>query len=418
MPSDAVSWVQDFDILHDAEHDSDPYPRYHALRTTCPVARSERHGGYWIVSRHDHIYRVLQDTESFSSRQIRVGDPTSGMLANTVSGQDGFDYGPPLSVTTMDPPEHTTFKTMLIPLFSPAVVASWEPHVVDACRETIKPLTARRRIEFVREVAEEIPLRIFLLLLGVPERLRSDVAALHRVLREGPRGQTDPGALRDCQLAELDIYRELLERRERELAGGIPARRPFEGAVIDHLLSARVAGRPLDRREQARLCQQLARAGLHTTAAVLANMVWYLSDHPAERDRLVAAPDLIPSAIEELMRWESIVTTGRYVTRDVELAGVQLPAGSMVMLPLGSAGRDEAQYDSPEEVHFERAPVRHLQFGAGRHRCLGLHLARLELRKALEILHLHLPRYRRVEPAPVRSTGLERATTELWLALD
>jgi cytochrome P450 len=90
----------------------------------------------------------------------------------------------------------------------------------------------------------------------------------------------------------------------------------------------------------------------------------------------------------------------------------------MVMLPLGSAGRDDAQYDTPEEVHFERAPVRHLQFGAGRHRCLGLHLARLELRKALEILHLHLPRYRRASPAPVRSTGLERATTELWLALD
>jgi cytochrome P450 len=410
---DAVAaWALEFDVMSDEAHDHDPYPHYEALRRCCPVARSEQRGGYWIVSRYEDIRRVMQDSTTFSSRQIRVGDPTSGMLADTCSALDGFDYGPPLSVTTMDPPQHAAFRSMLAPLLSPLVVATWEPHIRDVCRSVVAPLRGSERFEFVESVAEEIPLRLLVLLLGVPDDKRAELIDIHRVLRLGPQGRAHPDEVRACQLAELDMYRDLLDRRLRS------EREPGEarGAILDHLLTAELLGRRLDVREQTRLCQQLARAGLHTTAAVLSNMVWYLSAHPEMQDAIAARSSVVPDLMEELMRWESIVTTGRYVTQNVQIAGVDLSAGSMVLLPLGSAGRDDSRYESADEVILERGPVPHLQFGVGRHRCLGLHLARLELRVALEVFHEAFPSYQRSAEHPcVRRAGLERSTAELWL---
>lgn len=167
-----------------------------------------------------------------------------------------------------------------------------------------------------------------------------------------------------------------------------------------------------------RLCQQFSRAGLHTTASTLGNMIWYLASHPAKRDELVSNPALIPRAVEELLRYESIATPGPQVVRDVELGGELLGAGEMVVLPLGSGGRNERVFDEPDEVDFERPTINHLAFELGRHRCMGMHLARAELRIALEELHRIIPTYRLMEDRPVvRHTGAVRTTNELWLTV-
>src|SRR4051794_21235700 len=128
------TWVKDFDVMTDAEHHRDPYPHYEELRAKCPVAHSDRHGGYWILSRHADISSALQDAATFSSRRLRVNDVDSGMLAADTHGPDGLDLGAPLSLTTMDPPLHTNFRQALLPLFSPNSVRAWEPGMHTAAR--------------------------------------------------------------------------------------------------------------------------------------------------------------------------------------------------------------------------------------------------------------------------------------------
>ncbi|MGH8998476.1 MAG: cytochrome P450 [Acidimicrobiia bacterium] len=142
-------------------------------------------------------------------------------------------------------------------------------------------------------------------------------------------------------------------------------------------------------------------------------MMIYLAEHPDQRQQLVERPEMIPSAVEELLRWESIVAPGRTVTRPVSFGGVEMGEGDRVMIVLGSAGRDEDEFPDAESVRLDREPNRHLAFGSGPHRCLGSHLARVELRVALEELHRRIPDYRLVpEPPPIlklhQVKGVER----------
>src|SRR5262249_14775203 len=190
--------------------------------------------------------------------------------------------------------------------------------------------------------------------------------------------------------------------------------------IIDHLVAARYDGtRPLDTNELARIAMFLFKAGLHTTTNVLGNIMCYLSTNLDARDELVANPELINPAVEELMRWESIVTTGRVCTRDADVGGREIRAGEPVLLLTGSAGRDESIFADPDGVDFGRgAEVRHMMFGAGPHRCLGSHMARMELRVALEDIHRVIPAYRADPDRPAaRVTGIERGTNSLHLLL-
>ena len=402
-------WLRDFDIMTDPHHHSDPYPHYAELRATCPVARSERHGGYWILVRHDDISEALRNPEVFSSRQVRVDDENSGMLSSDVRGPDGIDFGPPLSLTTMDPPLHTSFRQMVLPLFSAGRIKTWEPAIRRSAIDLVEAIEAKGHCEFMSEFATELPILVFLDILGVPSSGRDVLRHIHEQLSLVPQGLIDPNEASKFQVEELTYYAELL--RADEVDG-----KPKADTVVSFLNHAVIDGRPLSVQEKSRLCQQFSRAGLHTTASTLSNMIYYLASHTNKRDELVRNPALISTAVEELLRFESIATPGRLIVRDVEVRGCQLRTGEMVMLPLGSAGRDEAVFDDPDEVRFDRTGIDHLAFGLGRHRCIGMHLARAELRIALEEIHRRLPRYRLMDGAAVvRHTGAVRTTNEMWL---
>jgi cytochrome P450 len=402
-------WLHDFDIMGDPEHHRDPYPNYAELRATCPVAHSDEYGGYWIVTRHKDISEVLRDPETFSSRRIRVDDENSGMLPNDVSGPGGLDFGPPLSLTTMDPPLHTSFRQPLLPLFSAALVKSWEPAIRESVMELVDKLERKGSCEFMSEFATELPILVFLDILGVPANDRQVLRHIHEQLSLVPQGLIGPEEASGFQVEELTYYADLIRADEGK-------GKPKADTIISYLNHTEVDGRPLTLQEKMRLCQQFSRAGLHTTASTLSNMMYFLASHPEERDRLVQRPDLIPAAVDELLRFESIAMPGRLVTRDVEFRGQMLRAGDMVLVPLGSAGRDEAVFDNPDQLRYDRTSVKHLAFGIGRHRCIGMHLARAELRIALEEIHRYLPNYRLMEGRPVvRHTGSVRTTNELWL---
>ena len=176
--------------------------------------------------------------------------------------------------------------------------------------------------------------------------------------------------------------------------------------IVSVLIGAEVDGERLSPIEVLDMTYLLMVAGLDTVAASIGLQYLYLAQHPEQRDRLVADPSLIPSAVEELLRYESLILTGRTVTHDVEFHGVQMHAGDRLLINSVSAGRDERQFPNADVVDFERTPNRHLAFAAGPHRCVGSHLARLELRVVHETIHERLPTYRLADGAHIhRYTG-------------
>jgi cytochrome P450 len=401
------AWVADFDIITDQKHHDDPYPNYAELRATCPVAYSKHHGGHWIITRHADISAVLRDAEMFSSRQAILHDKNSGMLPAENRGPDGLDLGEPFSLTTMDPPRHTAYKRLLMPLFSTKKVDGWRPAIRAAAIGLLEKIRTKGSCEFTHDFAVELPILVFLDILGVPSQDRHILQDIHERLHLFPFGLITPEEMKSYQVEELVYFARLLEEK---------ASNPPNDTVISYLNHAEVDGRPLTLQEKMRLCQQFSRAGLHTTTAVLSNMMCYLATHPSQRDRLVSEPAIIPNAVEELMRFESMAAPGRTATRDVELHGQHIRAGDMVVLPTGSAGRDSTVFDHPDEVDFDRTDIDHLMFGMGRHYCVGKHLARAELRISMEEIHRLIPKYRLMDGrTPKRVTALERATIELWL---
>ena|ERR1700730_6473868 len=186
------AWISDFDIMSDPDHHRDPYPHYRELRAACPVAHSDRHGGYWIVSRHADISAVLQDPETFSSRRIRVDDANSGMLAAGTRSQSGLDLGAPLSLTTMQPPVHTAFRQVLLPLFSPTRVNSWEAGIRASAVTLLEHIKHKRSCEVVSEFAVELPILVFSDILGVPAADREVLRRIHEGLSLIPQGLLTP----------------------------------------------------------------------------------------------------------------------------------------------------------------------------------------------------------------------------------
>ncbi|OLO25803.1 cytochrome P450 [Streptomyces sp. MNU77] len=395
-----MDWVSGLDIWTDPELHADPYPRYGKLREACPAARSEALGGYWLFSRYEDVLSILQDAGSFSNEVLFVPpikDPTGRRI--------------PIE---LDPPEHGQYKKLLARYFSPQRVRALEPATREVARELLAPTRGRPSMEFMAEFAVPLPFRVMMKVFGLPA---GDFALLKSWDDAGLREGTSDLALRReatkaARVRLLAYFRELLADRARDTSGE-PA-----GLVDELVRAAHPAGRPLELDELTNICVTLWNASLHTTANVLGNSVVHLSDRPDLRDRLTAEPELIADALEELMRYESIVAQARLVVADTEIAGQPLHKGEFVVTLTGSAGRDERQFDRPDEIDFDRPAKPHLMFGAGVHRCIGSHVARMELRVALEELHRTHPGYRR-DPArpPHRHTGLERGTTELHLLL-
>jgi cytochrome P450 len=378
----------------------DPYPVYAQLRTTCPVTRTEGRGGFWIVSRYDDCHWALSHPEIFSSSQTTVPP-----LADAIG---------PMIPANIDPPEHALFRRILLPLFAPKRVARMEPLARSAIRDLLKPLCGASRCEFMGEVAVPYPYRVFLPFMGLPA---SDISLFLDWEAESLRRQSvDVSAA----ITAVTITRPKIIEYFADVLRERRSRHGDEDDLIGALVRARHPDdRPLTESELLRICILLFQAGLHTTTDVLGNAMCYLSQHPAERDALATRPYLVPTAVEEFLRFESVSPLGRVTTQDVEVRGVTIPRGEFVALLAPAAGRDETEFPEPDTVWLDRHPNRHFGFGAGIHRCLGAHLGRVELRVALEEIHAALPRYRLLDGTrPQRHVGFLRGTDELHLALD
>jgi cytochrome P450 len=349
-----------------------PQSIYDMLREHSPVLRTDQGGT--IIARHEDVEFALRNADIFSSDMDAVS------IGNVR----------PLIPLQVNPPDHVKYRRLLDPLFAPKQVALLEADVRKLSNQLIDDFIHTGECEFNSAFAIPLPCTVFLRLLGLPlEDLDLFLELKDNIIR--PNGEA-------AQIPEEEFTRIQAETGQRIYAYFDKVLDEREQQPRDDMLTgflkAEVDGHRLTREDILDICYLFLLAGLDTVTASVGCMVSYLAQRPEQRDRLVENPSLILGAVEELLRWETPVPgVPRVVTQEVELSGERLEPGDKVTVLLGSANIDERGFPEPSDVDFERPANRHLAFGGGVHRCLGSHLARLELRVALEQLHERIPDY-------------------------
>jgi cytochrome P450 len=387
-----TDWTADFDHTDDVWVD-DPYPIWDELRQTCPVAHTERYGGAWLPTRHDDVAAIAYDTLRFTSRSVVVSE----FRPPVTFAPQGI--APPIS---SDPPFHQDARRMLLPIFSPQAVDKLEPSTRAYCDELIDAMRGRDIVDAAEEYAQHIPVRVIANMLGLPE---SDADAFRGFVNHVLEGVSLP--LEQRAEGMLGLFTYMQGHIEDHIA------HPRDD-LISFLLDSELEGKRLEPFHVARTIALLLIAGIDTTWSAIGASIWHLARTPADRERLVADPKLLPVAMEELLRAYAPVTMARLVREDMDWNGCPMKADEWVLLPFPSANRDPAAFDRPNEVVIDREENRHAAFGLGIHRCVGSHLARMELRVALETWLDAFPSFELAVPAAVRwSAGQVRGPRTL-----
>jgi cytochrome P450 len=348
-----------------------------------PVVYSPAYGGHWIVTRYKEIREVLTDTETFSSFPNNLVTPA--------------DFGKFIPLE-LDPPEHTAYRRVLQPLFSPQRMKRLSDNIRTVVNELIDQFAARGEAEFISEFAHELPARVFLALMDWPlEDAGLFTEATDAVLFGKPGGtQEDSDQARIMAgLSIAGYFQKVIEDRRAD-----PHDDATSALIHTEVKLSDGTTRLLNDEELNRMFFLLLMGGLHTVQGSLAWAIVHLVNNPDQRAEIIADPTTIPRAADEILRIEAAVVPGRRATRDVELGGVQITKDDQLILMLCSANRDDDEFSSPNDLDISRSPNRHLSFGSGPHHCLGAHLARVELTVALEELHRRIPDYQLSESDP------------------
>lgn len=353
------------------------------LRARGPIVYSPHHGGHWIVTRYADIFRILRDAETFSSYPNNLVD----------AGQGKFI---PVEI---DPPEHTQYRQALQPLFGPARMKELEPRIREIINQLIDGFADSGRCEFVAEFAHALPTRVFLSLMGWSLDDAEQFTEWTDIALQGIPGAGEEESARARAEAATNVF-EYFGAFVDRVRSGQEDSESVTAQIIDTPIRMDGVERHLTDEELRRMFFLLLIAGLHTVQGSLGWAMVHLANNPVQRQALIDDSSLVPDAVEEILRIEAAVSMGRRATRDVEIAGVNIKADDQLLLLLCAANRDEAEFDNPDAFVIDRGPNRHLSFGAGPHRCLGSHLARLELTLAMEEIHRRIPDYALVDSDP------------------
>jgi cytochrome P450 len=350
---------------------ANPQPLFKLLRDAGPVVDLGRESGMVLVGGDEDVRHVLGHPEIFSS------------------GIDAVAIGQvrPLIPLQIDPPHHRNYRKLLDPIFAPRQVALLEDRTRALVRDLVDAVAGDGGCNVHTAVAEPLPTTVFLQLLGLPvDRAREFIDLKDGIIR--PPVTTNKERVEYTAEVGQRIYavlQEAIDLRVEERSDDF----------ISMFLDAEVDGHRLTNDDVLDIGYLFFLAGLDTVTASLDCMIAYLAQHPEQRRRLVDEPGLIPHAVEEMLRWETPVQgVVRITTADTEIAGCPVPKGKIVSVMLGSANTDERAWPEVDTIDFDRPENRHIAFGGGAHRCLGSHLARMELRVALEEWHRSIPDYR------------------------
>ncbi|WP_283614923.1 cytochrome P450 [Mycolicibacterium poriferae] len=353
---------------YDVELNRDPYPAFRRIREEAPLYYNDRHD-FFALSRYADVDAALVDFATFSSAR--------GAVLEII--QSGMDI-PPGTLIFEDPPIHNIHRKLLSRIFTPRKVSALEPKIREFTARCLDPLIGTGGFDFVKDLGAQMPMRVIGMLLGIPEADQQHVVehgdSTLRTERGGKMTENPDGAI-----ATGEVFAEYIDWR---------AKHPSDD-IMTELLTAEFADetgviRRLGRDELLLYLQVIATAGSETTTRLLGWAGKVLAEHPDQRHTLVTNRTLLPSAIEELLRFEPPAPhVSRYVTCDVEYYGRSVPAGSAMMLMVGAANRDPRRFGEDSDCfNIHREPRQHVSFGVGTHFCLGNALARLEGRVALD----------------------------------
>jgi cytochrome P450 len=359
-------WTTDFDHL-DSNWVNDPFPIWDELRQKCPIAHTDRFNGVYLPTRYEDVRAIAYDPEHFSSRKVIVRE----------TPPPNNNGAPPI---TSDPPRHRLARMVLLPPFTPQAIDKLTPKARTICNELIDGFIASGCCDAAVDYAQHIPVKIIAHMLGIPEddgdRFRGWIKA---VLEDGI---TDEAAMLQGFQEIRDYFTvHLMERRKNP------------GDDLISYLSQQMYpdGRQFTDNHVLGSVQLLLVAGIDTTWSGIGACLWHLAKTPADRNRLVAEPSLMPLAIEEFLRAYSPVTMAREVAKETEINGCTFKPGEMVLLSFPAANRDPAMFPDADKVIIDRKENRHAAFGLGIHRCVGSNLARMEMTVAVEEFLKRIP---------------------------
>jgi cytochrome P450 len=374
-----ADWATDFSHM-EPEWSADPYPIQDDLRERCPIARTERFGGGWLPVRYEDVSAIAYDTDRFSSRSIIMSNFRPPLQIAPIGGS------PPIS---SDPPFHHAARKLLLPAFTKTAVARQEPATRALCHQLIDQLAGATVVDAASDYAQHIPMRVIATMLGFPPE---DGPRFRQFVENTLEGINLPPDERIERMQSLFDY--LLDQIHDHLDN------PRDD-LTTFLINAELYGRKLEAGHVAGTMALLLIAGIDTTWSAIGASLWHLAKNSADRERLLSSPALMPRAIEEFLRAYAPVTMARLVKQDMTWGGVDMKAEDWILLSFPAANRDPVQFDRAGEVVLDREVNRHAAFGLGIHRCVGSHLARMELRVALEVWLERIPEFSLADPAVV-----------------
>ena len=390
-----TDWVNDFDHT-DPAWTENPFPIWDELRAASPVVHTDRFNGCYLPTTYQAVREIANDTEHFSSRRVIVRDERPEVTRNAA---------PPI---TSDPPEHKPAKQLLLPPFTPDAMKKLEPRVRAICNELIDEFIADGECDAAARYTKYIPVRAIAHMLGIPES-DSDlfIKWIHMIL--------------ELSIKDESTLMQAVQEMTAYFAAHIEARKQHPtDDLITTLMSAKDRdGQPLDDSHVLGSLRLLLIAGIDTTWSAIGSSLWHLAKTPSDRERLTAEPELIPTAVEELLRAYSPVTMAREVMKETTISGCPVKPGNMVLLSFPAANRDPAMFPDADKVVIDRKENRHAAFGLGIHRCVGSNLARMEMVVAIEEWLKRIPEFR-LDPAGqvTWSQGTVRGPRQLPVLFD
>ena len=378
--------VYDFDMYLDPALLRDPHERVRELlRVAPPVFWTPRNHGHWVVTGHAENYALSRDTETFTS-QILKGEQAMAMLANLPAD---FGHIPNATPIGLDPPAHTIYRMPLQAAFSPKAMLARKEQIRALANELIDKVIDQGHCDFVPAIAEPLPVIVFLKMLGLPvERLAEFRGLVHEFM--APAASMIESIFRMRKVADA-------------MKGEIEARRTEpKDDLISLLWQAEVEGEPMTLELMEDYGVLLFIAGLDTVINGMGFGIRHLAQNPDLQNELRANPKLIVEAAEELLRRYTFTVPTRRVAKDTELGGWTLKEDERVMIFLPGADLDPREFPNPEVFDIKRENNVHIAFGVGPHRCLGSHLARVELQVIYEQMLARLPEFRLDESKPVK----------------
>jgi cytochrome P450 len=360
--------VFDFDVYNAAARDEDFHLAIKRLHDpgVPEVFWTPRNGGHWVLTRGEDIHKVFADYEHFSNHALTVPRASAPPI--------------PMYPIFLDPPEHTTFRALINPWFSPKAVAGLEPKARALAIDLIEAIRPRGRCDFVTDFAQHLPIQVFMSIVDVPASDRQD-------LLKWADGMVRPEKPEDVHETIKHIFAYASEK--------IAERRAKPGEdLISKLTQAQVNGRPMTHEEVMGMVSLILIGGMDTVVSAMSFSANFLAANRKHRRQLLDRPDLIPKAVDELLRRFPVVNQGRLVAKDIELKGAPMKAGDMVILPTTLHGLDDRKFSNPLEVDFDRPMPIHSTFGNGPHRCPGSNLGRTELKVFLQEWLPRIPDFR------------------------